>query len=196
MDKQGVEKAQARLRSAELALAHLKDSKTFDEFERAWTSLLANLNTVYTALEQAAKSGPKSRQWFGGKKRQRRKDPLLGYFHQARNSDEHGIEQITAREHGALAIGRRGEETHIESAIFDGTRTKIILHPTSTGTTVSLIPDRVRLLPVIDTRFGDKFDPPKEHLGHKLSDLSIAGLASTAVEAHRQLVEEAEKLII
>jgi hypothetical protein len=66
------------------------------------------LQPVFTKLEQGAKSHPKSQPWSGPVKHQRRTDALLQYIHQARNSDEHGIQRITDRKIGVQVRGAPG----------------------------------------------------------------------------------------
>lgn len=95
MDLKGVTKAEARLRLARTHASALRACKSHDEFTDTWYQFLVTYKNVYTALEQAAKGSAQSRQWFGGKKNERRDDPLLQYLFQARDADEHGIEPVT-----------------------------------------------------------------------------------------------------
>jgi len=195
MNAQGYQKARGRLGRAEQALESLKAAKTFDDFDTAWTDLLLALNSVYAILEQASKQTPQSRQWFGARKKQRRKDQLLSYFHQARNTDEHGIEQVTERHEQAIGIGDPGSESRIEHASFGGKKVQVRFDPSLPDKSITIYPAKIRLPPVVNSIYGDRFEPPTEHLGKPLDDLSILGLAATALQAHATLLDEAEKLI-
>lgn len=96
MDPKAIAKAELRFAKATSCLAEIqKPPSTYKDFLHIWTDFLLALNAVYTSLEQGAKSSPQSRQWFGGKKRERRQDPLLRYLHQARNADEHGLAPVS-----------------------------------------------------------------------------------------------------
>jgi hypothetical protein len=195
MNAQRHEKARSRLKRAEQALESLKAAKSFDDFDTAWTDFLLALNSVYAILEQASKQSPQSRQWFGARKKERRKDPLLAYFHQARNTDEHGIERITERHPQSIGIGAPGSEVRIEHAFFDGKKVEIRFDPSSPDKTVKIHPAKVRMLPVINSIYGDRFELPTEHMGKPIEDLSLMGLAAVALKAHRAVLDDAEKLI-
>ena len=49
----------------------------FAHAEEAWTDFLLAASTIYTKLEQGAKTSGQSAAWFGRKKKQRRDDPVL-----------------------------------------------------------------------------------------------------------------------
>ena len=94
MNLQAVEQAKIRLAKAEKTFDAMRSSTTLEDMEEAWTDFLIAVSAIYSKLEQGAKGNSKSEGWFGRKKRERRKDPLLKYLHAARNSNEHGIERI------------------------------------------------------------------------------------------------------
>ncbi|MEL7687903.1 hypothetical protein AAG596_08325, partial [Citromicrobium bathyomarinum] len=73
MKPQGLEKARRRLRVASNALDQLKAAASDAEFEDAWFIFLTSWKGIYTTLEQGAKSSAQSRQWFGGKKAERKR---------------------------------------------------------------------------------------------------------------------------
>jgi hypothetical protein len=108
MRKEGVEKARKRLALAYWHLDDVRTAKDYDEFEAAWYRLLVAGNSVDGILQTAASSDPQSRPWYGGKINLRKKDPLLSYMHQARNSDEHGIQPVTMHIKAGLLIGTIG----------------------------------------------------------------------------------------
>jgi hypothetical protein len=195
MKKQGVEKAKSRLRNAEEDLRAIETIQTLEEFEAAWLDLLTNLNTVWSVLQTSVLRDPRTRQWFGGKKAIRRKDELLAYFHQARNSDEHGIEQILARDPQSITIGTPGAgPMHLEELIIDGSHARIKFHPSSVDKSVHITPEQIRLLPVTDDRYGTVFKLPEIHLGQPIADTSVLALSRLALAYHQALVDEADKL--
>jgi len=197
MKKAAIDKAQKRLLKARESFKRILSSINFSEFESAWTDFLLATQGIHSALELGAMTNPQSRQWYGGKKNERRKDPLLQYLHQARNADEHGIEPIARHNPGHIGIGVGGETVHIDKLIIDGSGNMTAkFHPVDGKfPTVEFAQPRAELVTVVDSRFGDSFDPPKEHLGTAVNDSSPAGVARVGLSYYEALVEEADKLI-
>jgi hypothetical protein len=192
MERAAVEKAKARLQKAKHCIARIKQSKNYADYESAWVDLLIALNTVHCALEQGAKSSPQSRQWYGGKKQIRTKDPLLNYLHQARNADEHGIEPIA--EHRAKRLGIRPTGvTHIKSLMLteDG---KVHIDAEGDPLHIKVI-THVVLIPVFDRRFNTRYDPPTSHLGAALPNDTPLTVGRAGIAYHEGLIAEAETLI-
>ncbi len=196
MIKAAADKANARLNTARQALLAIQNSTSFSEFEPAWVAFITALNTIYTVLEQGAKSNSTSRQWYGGKKRERREDPLLQYLHQARNAEEHGIAPITQHEPGSLFVGVSGESVHIEKMTIDGSgNVKMRLKPVNGKLpTVMATPPQTRLVTVRDDRFGTTFDPPTTHLGKNLTSGSPLEVANLGMAYHEGLVSDATSM--
>ncbi|MEQ1883291.1 MAG: hypothetical protein ABL878_20240, partial [Burkholderiales bacterium] len=93
MDGKALTKARRRLNVARTAAAALDQAPDFDAFSEQWYVFLHAAKGVYTTLEQGAKTSAQSRQWFAGKNAARKNDSLLRYVSEARNDDEHGIEE-------------------------------------------------------------------------------------------------------
>lgn len=97
MDPIAVERAYARLEKAENAIKSFDLATCYADAECHWWDFLTALSSIYNQLEQGSKGNLKSENWFGRVKGARKKSPLLRYLKCARNSDEHGIEYVTAR---------------------------------------------------------------------------------------------------
>src|SRR5262245_26190578 len=95
MDARAIQQAKDLLQATKAAVDQLKNAGDFAEFNRAWSAFLFSSNRIYGKLSAGSRLNAKSRQWLGRKKRERKQDPLLQYLHQARNSDEHGLEPVT-----------------------------------------------------------------------------------------------------
>lgn len=193
MKQLAVDKARGRLAKAEAALERVKGSKDFAEFEAAWIDLLFALNGVPGSLEQGAKDNPKSRQWYGGRKKEARTDPLLAYLRQARNAEEHGIEPIAIRHPGGLRIdaGARPAFRFMPDANSKlGIRLQPIISPGITP-----IPSHPELVAVRDDRFAQTFDPPTSHLGTTLSDTQPVAIGYLGLRYYAALIEEAAGLV-
>ncbi len=196
MKAEAITKARSRLTRAKEAIAVLHTPEGQDRFEADWTDFLLASNTVYTVLEQGAKATPQSRQWFGRKKLERRRDPLLQYLHQARNADEHGLEATYDCTNQTLDVtfppGHAPKTTTIK--LDDGTEITADVPANSEG---MLIEVRLfHLVTVRDSRYGTAYDPPAEHLGlpleHGTNPLFVADLALDYLDA---LIDEAGKLV-
>ena len=166
MDPKAIAKAKSRLRVAERAVAELADCHDFETFNDIWYTFLVSSKNIYTVLEQGSKSSPQSRQWFGAVTGFRKDDELLQYLFEARNDDEHGLENSAEHVPGSLAIGVR-REGFSSGVILNGTiGPGGSLHVQSTDGKPVLIKQtlpHVRLISIA-ARGGRTIDPPKTHL--------------------------------
>ena len=175
------------------AFQSLKQSQRLDDIASSWSDFLIAATRVYSKLGACTKGNGKSEAWFGRITRERRTDPLLQYIHQARNTDEHTVEAIVERilPQLTIAIGAcRVTETTSE----DGSKHIRIESLGGEPARASLTPSRFVLVPVRHTKYGDTFDPPKQHLGTPLktgTPIEVAGLALSYLE---RIVNDARKL--
>jgi hypothetical protein len=196
MTPTAVEQARARLARAESALKSFDEATVAVEAEVAWTDFLLAAGSVYSKLEQGAKADGKSVAWFGRKKNERKKDPLLRYLHFARNSEEHGIERIAEMTPPNFSLdGRKlkfNERIPVKAQLGDKEPM-----PTFSGPIFDAVIAGPTLKPVRanDRRFNDFCDPPTEHLGQLIPNSSfVADLGKAAIPYLRQMVSEAESL--
>lgn len=196
MKQIAIDKARSRLEKARLSLTLVRTAKNYADFVSAWTDFLVHANSVYTILEQGARSSPQSRQWYGSKKNERRNDSLLQYLHQARNADEHGLEPVSQLRDGSFDLSAEGS-IHIERLVIDKNgNLDLRLGPQSTGKPIiKVTPATAILMPVTDDRYGTTFQPPTEHKGKKLTDTSPAAVASLGLAHHEALLAEAAQFV-
>lgn len=196
MDARAITKAKSRLRVAEKALRELPLSKDYQAFTDTWYTFLVAAKNVYTVLEQGAKVSPQSQQWFGGIKQARKRDELLQYLFEARNDDEHGLEQSTEHVPGSLAIGV-AKPGFSNSIMLNG-----ILGQGGTMNVTSLDGKPILIeqtlphtkLIGIKARGGRTYNPPKFHNGRTLDDQSPLNVASLRLAYLTALVGDAERL--
>lgn len=194
MDPRALEKARSRLRNIDKAIRELEAGGDFDEFTDTWFTFLTAFKSTYTALEQGAKSSPQSRQWFGCKARERRGDELLQYLYQARNDEEHGLEEVAKAVPGRLML----EIKIPESLQIDLSNVQIAgdlarLPNGDSAKVIENIMPRVILVPVRD-RERREYQPPQRHLGTELSDASPLAVAKLAQSYLQEMIREAEGL--
>lgn len=97
MEVKAIKKAGKRLAAAKAQLEIARSAQSYEEFEDAWYFFLVAAKSVQTTLRKGSHINPQSRQWFGGKMKQRKADPLLQYFYHARDDDEHGLDPVTGK---------------------------------------------------------------------------------------------------
>lgn len=196
MHPKAITKAKSRLRVAEKALSELKDCSEYEVFCDTWYTFLVAAKNVYTVLEQGAKISPQSRQWFGNVKQIRRDDELLQYLFEARNDDEHGLENSTQHVPGSLSIGV-AREGYSRSMKFSGSiGMGGALNIESLDGKPVLIEEtlpHVRLINVL-ARGNRSIPPPTTHRGSLLPDYSPVNVAELGFIYLTELVAEAELL--
>lgn len=211
MEKAAIEKAKRRLGAAERALQQLSEANSHDEAVDHWYALLVASKNIWTIMEQGAKPSAQARQWFGGKKRQRRSDELLQYMFEARNCDEHGLEDVIKYRpsgsrleasftvdaaHGftdgctlkSVAVDRATGEVAFSGTHADGSEFTI-----TQPSELTLLP-ATSVLCAIKARDGKVIDPPKTHLGKLMENNYPVTVASLALTYQRSLIDEAEAL--
>lgn len=194
MNPLAVTKARSRVRVAKGAVDSLATCKDYDTFTDLWFTFLTAAKSVYTSLEQGAKTSAQSRQWFGAKSTERRNDPLIQYIYQARNDDEHGLLAGAERVDGRLAIGV-AKPGFSNSMVFNSTSDGAINVASLDGKPVLIehtLP-HIRLIRVHD-RGGNPYDPPENHKGSILTDKSPLAIAGLMVAYLESLVSEAAVL--
>jgi hypothetical protein len=190
MNKVGVDAARTSLEQAKAAIAAMERADTLAKMEAAWSDFLIKANRVYTKLEQGAKANGSSYGWFGRKKNEQRKDPLLSYVKNARDADEHGLKQVTARHSHEIGIGAApGQTVAINEPITlrnteEGSTVEFGPSGPPPGLVVQFFPPGVRLVEVANR--GVKYQPPGD-----TNPTSVAKKAAAHLEA---LVAEADAL--
>jgi hypothetical protein len=197
MDKRAIVKAASRLRVAQKATAELAGCKNHDAFTDVWYTFLTASKNVYTILEQGAKADPRSKQWYGGRAAERRGDELLQYIYEARNDDEHGLEEMSEAVGGSLSIGipKPGFSNSftINANPTAGSRGIIVKSLDGLPVLVAQEPPHIRLRPV-SARGNRTLTPPVSHLGKPLDDTSPLGVAKTTVGYLEAMIESAANL--
>ena len=100
-----LEHSKKELKHARESLELMKNSKTMDEFERNWKKFLNHIEKNWKKTERECQDFKKKFEpWQGSFTRKRRIDPLLIYLKQARDADEHTINEIVERKHSSMSI--------------------------------------------------------------------------------------------
>ena len=147
-------------------------------------------NRVYTKLENGSKHNSKSKGWFGRIVHERRKDPLLRFIHQARNTEEHGLAGSSNTQAAMSAQG----SIHIKCTVVTDDMFAVEYTPANSGSKLA-VRFSLNLCSVVDDRFGNTFEPPREHLGQPLVDVSPLGVAEAALGYLGNLITKAKRFM-
>lgn len=201
MKQKALTKAAEHLELAKTAIEKLDLANGPKAYRIAWSDFLSQASRIYNTLEQGAKGCNASEPWYGRKRHERRKDPLLSYIHHARDSDEHGIDYVVA-ETGSSANVRLvdgAKEIHASFELMvDSTGKPHVRNVQSTTpeaiAAIELTEPRMELVTAKDSRTGNKFEPPEMHQGRPIVFNSPPTVASYALVYLEAMLDEAGQL--
>lgn len=220
MRLEAIRHAKERLERARTALATIKEdsvwewslapnaatpttqpdpSVPFRNLSRAaacWNDFLLAVGTIYSKIEQGSKRDKISKAWFDRKRHERRSDPLLSYLHHARITVEHDITDPVR------LVGIRYVSTdprvRVVHKIQDGrVHTGVLISECiPAGTNIlQMKPPELLVARVYDARGRRFYEPPQEHLGQLIDDLSVLTIGGLALAYMERLVGEAEGFV-
>ncbi|ANY21154.1 hypothetical protein A6F68_02660 [Tsuneonella dongtanensis] len=191
MDQSGLEQVKERLARLQAAAAVIASSAPTKDRVSAWLDFLQFHGTIYSKLEQAAKSAPESKDWFQTKRAERKSDDLLKYLHHARNVGEHTIQKAASQ--ATWAISGKVSDAGIPAFMgfkFDAQGKPV---PESSGMKdVTIHENEVLLNAVVDR--GVTYYLPKEHAGQPIKGSTAKEIAALALHHAESMVEEAAAL--
>lgn len=153
--------AESRLKSSNYAYERmLKSDNDLVEYEIHWVDFLSASNSFFEKFEKAAGKFQAFGEFYSPFRKERKKDSLLQYLHQARNSEEH-------------CVGESGEPIpKAKGLIFNASITvaknkveleKLKLEQAEMAKRVENVPkNRFRAIPVVN--YGREYGVPLEHL--------------------------------
>lgn len=200
MKREGITKAEERLRTCREARSAFASAKSPKELQSAWLQFLIASNSFFEILKAGARSNPRAKQWiYGTVEKQRREDPLLKYVHQARNTEEHGIDVSTSTKPGHTMIGLGlgySKSFEIRNFSTDGWGKPSGLVKTYDGLPVKLTYElgEVNLLQVVDERYGTVFPVPDTHLGRQFT-ASPQSVADATISYMETIISQAKTYV-
>jgi hypothetical protein len=194
-----IDKARSRLRLARAAVETLRQAPDTQAFQDSWYSFLTASKNIYDIFKKGADTTtPQSRQWLGGKKRERRQDPLLQYLFEARNSDQHGLDFSLQTVERAVAWGPKpGHSRHMRVDGTIGAEINLRIQPLD-----GLPPPPMEITPAhaylraVTARGNVVYQPPAMHLGLPIPDNSPLAVADLALAYFEKLIDEAAGLTV
>lgn len=192
MNPHAIPKARARLSEARAAIEEIvADLPDVPIFQDRWHTFLVKSCSIYSILEQASKGNGRSEAWFGRKKHERKKDPLLSYIHHARNTEQYSV--VGSSERGYLDIISKNRYSKTITSKIPG-RLPILIMTAGRPAHFQVLPPGYFLVSVKDDRYDDTFAPPNEHLGIPINHPDPVTVARLALAYIQGMVEEASLL--
>jgi hypothetical protein len=190
MKKVVVEKARKSLEKASKCLELARAAMSFDDFESAWEDFLTAINKVRSALWVGAEESLAGSQWQKSWKKTATEDPLLAYLREARNTQEHSVEAVTAHFPGGVLV-EPGGQLRIQIAQDPSRRLGFRLDPVESEGVIR-VPSHAKLVSVTD-KSGNIIDVPTEHLSVTLGDTSPIAVGAIAIKYYA-LIDQAKAL--
>lgn len=176
----------AELAVALRAIEEMKNARNMDEFESQWRIFLNAIEKVWQKVEGCCQPMRSAFQpWQGRYHVFRKKDMLLRYIKQARDADNHSIQEITAVQAGSRSLRfanpRGGYIKHME--IKGGEVVNYEGDP-------MIFEDRPpHPIAVRVKNHGEWFNPPSTHLGQPVANHHPVLLAELAYKFYASYVE-------
>jgi len=180
----------AELRAAARALAGMRSAKSLEEFEAEWKEFLTCLEKVWNKVERSCQPmRNRFEPWQGTYHRLRKKDMLLRYLKQARDADNHSIQDFTKIKPGSRGIRfanpRGGYIKHME--IRGGEITSY------EGDAIVVEDKAPHPVAVPVKNNGEWFNPPTSHLGQQVTTHHPVALAELGLKFYEEYVNEVER---
>lgn len=180
--------SKAELRAAARSIQDMDNASDFEEFEHNWKVFLFCTEKLWEKLEKACDKSSKFPPWQGKYRRIRKKDPLLRYLKQARNADNHSIQDLNFINSGSFTVTRTDPQTGIAGTKHISQEESLNYNPDELF--INLFAPHPEVLPVVNK--GVRYDPPKSHMGERIDDLHPSTLAALGLEFYSRLIGEAE----
>lgn len=179
----------AELNAAARAINSMNSAGDFETFELEWREFLSCLEKVWIKTERACQQQrARFQPWQGRYQMLRKKDALLRYLKQARDADNHSIQELTQDNPGSLVVKSKDSNGNfIEN--LEITQENFNQHDIDKLFMVITSP-HVIALPV--KNHGEWFNPPKSHLNKPVEDDHPATLAALGFEFYSAFLADVE----
>lgn len=182
--------AKKELAAAKRALDSMKSATSFDVFEEEWRDLLNCLEKLWNKVERGCQHERNTFQpWQGKFSNLRSKDMLLRYLKQARDADNHSIQEVaeikSAHRTINFANSTGGYIEHME--IRNGEVVKYSGDPI----VVTDHPPTVEVIKVKNS--GSWCNPPTSHLGIQVQSRHPVVLGELGIKFYESYLNKAEE---
>lgn len=181
--------AKMELEAAKLALSSMRSAKSMDEFEREWRQYLNAIEKLWQKTERCCQSVRSQFQpWQGTFHRLRKKDMLLRYLKQARDADNHSIQDVTVMEAGGTALRFMNPSGgYIKHMVINNGQ---IVTYEGDPAVIEHHPPRPVAVPVKNN--GEWYNPPTSHLDKPVASRHPVHLAELGIDFYSKYLVEVE----
>lgn len=178
------------LAAAEKAIKGMRNAKSSDDFETDWRSYLNSIEKLWQKVERCCQHvRGKFEPWQGIYKNLRKKDMLLRYLKQARDADNHSIQDVTKIQPGhrgyRFVNPTGGYIKHMQI------RNGEVVHYEGDPMIMKETPPQVVAVAVKNN--GEWFNPPTSHLGQRIDTHHPLVIAELGFKFYSQYLNEVEK---
>jgi hypothetical protein len=172
----------------------MRKSHDLISYEEAWKLFLFRLERVWNKLRNHLSNSPKYKNWaiIDHAKQLRGNDPLLTYLINARDADEHTINEIIERRPGGIGINAAiGNELNIEHmSVTNGN----IFIKSKQPIKIDFFPEKIKLKSI--TKRSGTYHIPKTHLGNPIKSIEPIDVAEAGLNFYEDLIEKAEEYFV
>lgn len=184
-----LEAAKIEIESAKRNLERMKNASSLEEMNEYWTNLLNNFEKAWVKVERHCQPfRQKFEPWQGRYNRLRKDDELLRYVKQARDADNHSIQETTkiipGSTTGNFVNPLRGyikEITIINGKVVYYEGDPMIIKTKPTQPEVQMVHNS-----------GRDYPPPSKHLNSEVESLHPVYIAQLALQFYERYINETE----
>lgn len=192
MEADPLKPVKLELRASENAIRKMESASSVAEFEEEWRDFLGGLEKVWNKTERCCEVVRSQFQpWQGRYTRLRRKDMLVRYLKQARDADNHSIQEVMeyTPPNRQIIIGgdTNGRPTRFYGLVVAGDE---VYYEGTTPIHIKTTAERVVAVRVKVN--GEWHNPPTSHLGKPVPDVHPLTIAKLGLEFYQNFVMEVE----
>jgi hypothetical protein len=183
--------AKAELNAAERSLQSMMTARDFEHFEEEWRSFLNHIEKVWIKSERACQHiMEKFQPWQGKFSRLRKKDMLLRYLKQARDADNHSIQEVMKVVPGEYSFTIPGGPgvVHIDSLKIKNGR--VVEYKGSHPATEKITLPQIKAVSVKNS--GKWYNPPTSHLSVAIQTNNPIQIAKQGIEFYKNYIIKIE----
>ncbi len=186
-----LKQARAELESAQRAIDAMNSSESMERFEAEWRYFLSCIEKSWVKVERSCESKRNEFQpWQGKFQSLRKKDMLLRYLKQARDADNHSVQDLADIEPGKRLMNFVNPAGgYVKSLKIDGSGN--ILH--YEGDPMVVVDKAPQPIAVRVKNNGEWFNPPNSHLGQPITSQHPVNLANLGLAFYIDFLKQAEK---
>ena len=172
----------------------MSKAESIEVLEGYWKRYLTHLERTWNKAEAHFSRSPKWSGWHGKYVKLRKQDQLLRYLVQARNTDEHSIDEITEAKRGFTGINGAGPGGRLYLEGISCDKFGRVTLRTPDPFVVTVVPSKVHLLPIKNR--GVTYPPPAEHLGLQIDANNLISMARMGVDFYSEFLSAADSFFV